>query len=65
MTVYENMAFGLKVHKTRQQNQRRVRKAADILEIGHLLDRSRRHCQADRKQRVAIGSVIVRKLRPI
>ena len=42
--VYENMAFGLKVHKTpAAEIQRRVREAADILEIGHLLDLSLIH----------------------
>ena len=62
MTVYENMAFGLKVHKTpAAEIQRRVREAADILEIGHLLDRKPEALSGGQKQRVAIGSVIVRK----
>ena len=56
MTVYENMAFGLKVHKTpAAEIQRRVREAADILEIGHLLDRKPEALSGGQKQRVAIG----------
>ena len=40
MTVYENMAFGLRAHKTpKAEIDRRVREAASTLEISHLLDR--------------------------
>lgn len=64
MTVYENMAFGLRAHKTPQAEiDKRVREAAGILEIGHLLDRKPSALSGGQKQRVAIGSVIVRKPR--
>lgn len=62
MTVYENMAFGLRVRRTPQrETDRRVREAAGLLEIGHLLDRKPKALSGGQKQRVAIGSVIVRK----
>lgn len=62
MTVYENMAFGLRVHKTpAAEIDARVREAAEILEIGHLLDRKPSALSGGQKQRVAIGSVIVRR----
>ncbi len=61
MTVYENMAFGLRAHKTpKAEIDKRVREAAGILEIGHLLDRKPSALSGGQKQRVAIGSVIVR-----
>lgn len=64
MTVYENMAFGLRAHKTpKAEIEKRVREAAGILEIGHLLDRKPSALSGGQKQRVAIGSVIVRKPR--
>lgn len=64
MTVYENMAFGLRAHKTpKAEIDKRVREAAGILEIGHLLDRKPSALSGGQKQRVAIGSVIVRKPR--
>lgn len=62
MTVYQNMAFSLKVrHMDRQEIDHRVREAAAILEIGHLLDRKPGALSGGQKQRVAIGSVIVRQ----
>ena len=62
MTVYENMAFGLRAHKTpKAEIDRRVREAASTLEISHLLDRKPSALSGGQKQRVAIGSVIVRK----
>ncbi len=62
MTVYQNMAFGLKVRKTpKEEIDRRVRQAAKILDIAHLLDRKPHALSGGQKQRVAIGSVIVRK----
>ena len=62
MTVYENMAFGLRVHKAAAAEiDSRVREAARILEISHLLDRRPSALSGGQKQRVAIGSVIVRK----
>lgn len=51
MTVYENMAFGLRAHKTpKAEIDRRVREAASTLEISHLLDRSPVPCQGDRSR---------------
>ena len=62
MTVYQNMAFGLKVRKTpKEEIDRRVRQAAKILDIAHLLDRKSHALSGGQKQRVAIGSVIVRE----
>ena len=64
MTVYENMAFGLRVRRTAPgEIDARVREAARILEISHLLDRRPAALSGGQKQRVAIGSVIVRKPR--
>lgn len=61
-TVYQNMAFGLKVHKiSKEEVNQRVKQAADILSIGHLLDRKPYALSGGQKQRVAIGSVIVRQ----
>lgn len=63
MTVYENMAFGLRVRKqlSRDEIDKRVREAAEILELGQLLERRPSALSGGQKQRVAIGSVIVRK----
>ena len=62
MTVYQNVAFGLKVRKTpKEEIDRRVRQAAKILDIAHLLDQAPRAVWWPQKQRVAIGSVIVRQ----
>lgn len=62
MSVYDNMAFGLKVRKMdKKEIDRRVREAAEILEISHLLDRKPGALSGGQKQRVAIGSVIVRQ----
>ena len=62
MTVYENMAFGLRVRRTAPgEIDARVREAARSLEISHLLDRRPAALSGGQKQRVAIGSVIVRK----
>ena len=62
MTVYENMAFGHRVRRTAPgEIDARVREAARILEISHLLDRRPAALSGGQKQRVAIGSVIVRK----
>ena len=62
MNVYENMAFSLRVRKVpKDEIDRRVREAARILEITHLLDRKPAQLSGGQKQRVAIGSVIVRK----
>jgi multiple sugar transport system ATP-binding protein len=61
MSVYDNMAFGLKLRKTpKQQIEQRVKEAADILEIGHLLQRKPKELSGGQRQRVALGRAIVR-----
>jgi multiple sugar transport system ATP-binding protein len=61
MTVAENMSFGLKLRKTsRQEIERRVNEAADILNIGELLQRRPRQLSGGQRQRVAMGRAIVR-----
>ena len=62
MTVFENMAFGLKLAKTpKDEIDRRVREAADILQIGVLLERKPKELSGGQRQRVAIGRAIVRE----
>ena len=62
MTVYENMAFGLKLRKTpKEEIKRRVEEAARILDITHLLDRRPKALSGGQKQRVALGRAIVRE----
>jgi len=62
MTVYENMAFGLKLAKTKPQAvEAAVRAAAAILNIEPLLGRKPRDLSGGQRQRVAIGRAIVRK----
>jgi len=62
MTVYENMAFALKLRKySKSEIERRVKEAASILGIGHLLDRKPRELSGGERQRVAVGRAIVRK----
>lgn len=62
MTVYQNIAFGLKVHKVpKEEIDKRVRRAAEILDISHLLERKPFALSGGQKQRVAMGSVIVRQ----
>ena len=61
MTVYKNMAFGLKQAKTDPAEiDRRVKAAAEILQITDYLDRSPRNLSGGQRQRVAIGRAIVR-----
>lgn len=61
MTVYKNMAFGLKQAKTDPAEiVRRVTAAADILQITDYLERSPRNLSGGQRQRVAIGRAIVR-----
>ena len=61
MTVYKNMAFGLKQAKTpKDEIDRRVRAAAEVLQITDYLDRSPKHLSGGQRQRVAIGRAIVR-----
>ena len=61
MTVYENMAFGLKLrHTPREEIDRRVKAAAEILEISELLSRKPKALSGGQRQRVALGRTIVR-----
>ena len=62
MTVYDNMAFGLKMAKTpKDEIDKRVREAAEKLEITQLLDRKPKEMSGGQRQRVAVGRAIVRK----
>jgi multiple sugar transport system ATP-binding protein len=62
MTVYKNMAFGLKFAKTNPtETDRRVREAAEILQLTPYLDRKPRDLSGGQRQRVAIGRAIVRE----
>ncbi|MCF6268408.1 MAG: sn-glycerol-3-phosphate ABC transporter ATP-binding protein UgpC [Melioribacteraceae bacterium] len=62
MTVFENMAFGLKIKKTSKADIiERVHEAANILEIEQLLNRKPKALSGGQKQRVALGRAIVRK----
>ncbi|GHV34289.1 ABC transporter ATP-binding protein [Clostridia bacterium] len=61
MSVFENMAFGLKLRKTpKDEIKRRVEEAAKILEITHLLTRKPKALSGGQRQRVALGRAIVR-----
>jgi multiple sugar transport system ATP-binding protein len=61
MSVYDNMAFGLKMRKfARDEIEKRVRQAADILGIQPLLARRPRQLSGGQRQRVALGRAIVR-----
>jgi multiple sugar transport system ATP-binding protein len=62
MSVYDNMAFGLKLrHTPKDQIKKRVQEAAEMLEIGHLLDRKPKQLSGGQRQRVALGRAIVRE----
>jgi multiple sugar transport system ATP-binding protein len=61
MTVFDNMAFGLKLRKVPKDDiKRRVTESARILEIEHLLDRKPKALSGGQRQRVALGRAIVR-----
>ena len=61
MTVYKNMAFGLELRKMpKDEIDKRVREAAKILEIEHLLDRKPKALSGGQRQRVALGRAMVR-----
>jgi multiple sugar transport system ATP-binding protein len=61
MSVYDNMAFGLKLRKTpKAEIGTRVKEAANILGIGELLDRKPKQLSGGQRQRVAVGRAIVR-----
>jgi len=62
MTVFDNMAFGLKLRKLEKEEiNRRVQEAADILEITDFLDRKPKALSGGQRQRVAMGRAIVRE----
>ena len=62
MTVYDNMAYGLKIRKMpKPEIDERVQNAARILELSDLLDRKPRQLSGGQRQRVAMGRCIVRE----
>ncbi len=62
MDVRQNMSFGLRLRKTpKDEIDRRVKEAAGILQIEHLLDRRPRELSGGQRQRVALGRAIVRE----
>ncbi len=62
MTVYENMAFGLKLRKVpKKEIEKSVNEAAEILGIKELLNRKPKALSGGQRQRVAVGRAIVRK----
>ena len=62
MSVYRNMAYGLKIQGLdKAEIDERVRKAAEILELGELLERKPRQLSGGQRQRVAMGRAIVRE----
>jgi multiple sugar transport system ATP-binding protein len=62
MTVYDNMAFALKLRKvSKDEINKRVHEAAKILDIEHLLDRKPKALSGGQRQRVAMGRAIVRE----
>jgi len=62
MTVYDNMAFGLKIRKfPKAEIEKRVREAAKILDIEMLLERKPKALSGGQRQRVAVGRAIVRQ----
>ena len=61
MTVYDNMAFGLKIRKLpKEEIDKKVHEAAKILDLEHLLDRKPKALSGGQRQRVAMGRAIVR-----
>ena len=64
LSVYDNMAFGLKLRKTpKEEIKRRVNEAAEVLGITDLLQRKPRQLSGGQRQRVAVGRAIVREHR--
>ncbi len=62
MTVFDNMAFGLKLRKLpKEEIKQRVKEAAEKLDISHLLERKPRALSGGQRQRVALGRALVRK----
>lgn len=64
MSVAENIGFGLKIAKTDPEGiEKRVREVAEILHLGHLLERKPKELSGGQRQRVAIGRALARKPR--
>ena len=62
MTVYENIAFGLKMRKTNPDEiERKVKEAAEILDLTEFLERKPKQLSGGQRQRVALGRAIVRE----
>ena len=62
MTVADNIAYGLKIRKMdKAEINRRVQKAADMLELGPMLERKPKQLSGGQRQRVAMGRAIVRE----
>jgi len=62
MTVYDNLAFGLKMRKIpKDEIRKRVEHAAELLDIGELLERKPRALSGGQRQRVALGRALVRE----
>jgi ABC-type sugar transport system ATPase subunit len=62
MTVYRNLAFALRMRKMpKTEIEERVRRAADMLDIGELLERKPRELSGGQRQRVALGRALVRE----
>ncbi|CCN38340.1 Maltodextrin import ATP-binding protein msmX [Vibrio nigripulchritudo SO65] len=62
MTVFDNIAFGLKIRKWEKQRiDEEVNRVADMLQISHLLDRKPAHLSGGQRQRVAMGRALARK----
>ncbi|TML64997.1 MAG: ATP-binding cassette domain-containing protein, partial [Actinobacteria bacterium] len=62
MTVYDNLAFGLRNKRMpKEEVDRRVRRAAEILDLGKLLKRKPKQLSGGQRQRVALGRAIVRE----
>ena len=62
MTVYDNLAFGLKMRKIpKDEIKKRVEQAAGLLDIGELLERKPRALSGGQRQRVALGRALVRE----
>jgi multiple sugar transport system ATP-binding protein len=64
MTVFDNLAFGLKLRKVKKDEiERRVNEAAKILDLGKLLKRKPKELSGGQRQRVAMGRAVVRRPR--
>src|SRR6202040_2975059 len=62
MSVYDNMAFGLKLRKRpKPEIERRVKEAAELLGLQNLLQRKPKQLSGGQRQRVALGRAIVRE----